>query len=716
MLIFIILLGSMIPAASVSAQATDTDYITLYAHTIDNARILNALPTWGGMKTENVSNTLSFNLTPALGADLQINGAITVTLYLQAASEIVGTLEFAVSELKSTGEQLQVPGARIQYQVPLDTQLLPFTVGVGIISYKFQQGSSIVLSVQVNAKSTTYLTWDDPSTPASVTIPAVDPLRATLTTLDSQGRRTRLFQTENPSDQARIRLAANVTDSIGAYRLSGTVFTATGPNGTVARMQPIQHSVNQYSFADYLNVTLGIGSWEIELEVRDHSGHASVFSEKIWVAPFEQVGVNVVDSSRNPLENATIQVAYLQLETWSSQTNATGWTSFVLPSSTVLGLLNLTVCWLDVQTVQPLSVGPGQTTAVVVVHTLDKTFRLTSSGLPVPWATVKVLKDHKVAGQGTTGYDGTVTIEGLIEGNYTLNIRYFFSQTNMSVHIDTSEPLAITLPLPHQTELLATLFVLASVTLVGLERRRRKTYPQDSSYFNQMTSGGLPETCFALVVGNSGAGKSILLETLAVEHLSRGPSVYIVNTEYPSKIREGMSGLKMMTQGDLGKVVFIDAYSAIGGTPSSEKYSVSSHTDLTGLGLQISKCLDETGPNTDVYLDSISPLLTDLRVGYVLSFLNSIAVKVKANNGKLCATTGVAIDKSDLTKIEEVADCVVEAQLQESRGGQTRRLRIKKLRGKSYMDKWVNFRVESGKGIIFLTRTKPYKNNSQRVQ
>jgi KaiC/GvpD/RAD55 family RecA-like ATPase len=97
----------------------------------------------------------------------------------------------------------------------------------------------------------------------------------------------------------------------------------------------------------------------------------------------------------------------------------------------------------------------------------------------------------------------------------------------------------------------------------------------------------------------------------------------------------------------------------------------------------------------------------------VLSFLNSVAVKVKAKNGKLCATVGVTIDKSDLTKIEEVADCVIETQLQESRRGQTRRMRIKKLRGKPYIDKWVHFRVESGKGIIFFTRTKPSKNNLQ---
>jgi KaiC/GvpD/RAD55 family RecA-like ATPase len=716
MLMVIILLATMFPATSVSAQATNPDYIVLYAHTTNNVRILNAVPTWGRMRTENVSNTISFNLTPALGADLQINGAITVTLYLRAASALVGNLNFAVTELKSTGEQVQVPGGRIQSQVVLDKQLLPFTLGVGIIDYKFQKGSSIVLSVNVEAKRTSYLAWDDPSTPSSMTIPAVDPLLVTITPMNSQSQPARIFPSENTSNETRIRLTANVTDSIGRYRLNGAVFLITGPNGTVLRTQPIQHPIDDYAVAYDSNVTLDNGTWQISFEISDRSGHTYTFPDKIWVAvPFEQVGVSVVDSSGNTLQNATVRVSYIHSQTWSSQTNATGWAAFELPSSKVLGPLNLTVYWRGAQTTQPLQVGPGPTTVVVVVNTINKTFRLTVGGLPLPLATVKVLKGDTVVAQNVTGYDGTVTIKALPAGNYTLSIGYFFSEAELPININTSQPSTISLPVPHQPLLLAIALMLASVTLIAVDRRRRKTYAQDFSYFNQMTSGGLPETCFALVTGNSGAGKSVLLETLAIEHLSEGSNVYVTNTESPNKIREAMSNLKAVTEDKLTKTLFIDAYSAIGGSASHEKYSVSSHTDLTGLGLQISKCLDETGPNSDVYFDSISPLLADLRASYVLSFLNSVAVKVKANNGKLCAAMGAAVDKSDLTKIEEVADCVIEMQLQESRRGQTRRLRVKKLRGKAYMDKWVNFRVESGKGIIFFTRTKPSRNNSKPV-
>ena len=200
-----------------------------------------------------------------------------------------------------------------------------------------------------------------------------------------------------------------------------------------------------------------------------------------------------------------------------------------------------------------------------------------------------------------------------------------------------------------------------------------------------------------------------MLQTLAAEHLMEGQGcIYVINTEYPSKVRENMMTLGMPIQKllDARKLLFIDLYSAVGGTPSTEEFSVTSHTDLTNLGMKISKCLEELGPSADVYVDSISPLLTALRLDYLMNFLQSIAAKVKANNGKLCVTVGTGIDKSDIMKLEENSDCIIDTQLQESKRGQKRRLRIKKLRGKSYIDRWTNFRIETGKGIVFLTHSK----------
>jgi len=160
-------------------------------------------------------------------------------------------------------------------------------------------------------------------------------------------------------------------------------------------------------------------------------------------------------------------------------------------------------------------------------------------------------------------------------------------------------------------------------------------------------------------------------------------------------------------------LIFIDAYSAVGGSQSKEPFSIDSHTDLTNLGLNISKCLEVAGPGADVYFDSLNALLSALRMDYLLNFLQSVAAKVKANNAKFCVTIGAGLDKRDLIKLEEATDCVIETELQESGGGQRRRMRIKKLRDRPYNDHWVRFQVQESKGIILLTTSKPPANSTK---
>jgi KaiC/GvpD/RAD55 family RecA-like ATPase len=248
-----------------------------------------------------------------------------------------------------------------------------------------------------------------------------------------------------------------------------------------------------------------------------------------------------------------------------------------------------------------------------------------------------------------------------------------------------------------------------------VRRRRGKLYPRSFGYFNEITHGGLPDACFTIIVGDSGSGKSVLLNSLAGEHLASGKAIYVTNTEYPEKIRENLVKLGVCKKEDVqqDRLIFIDSYSAVGGSSSKEEFSVSSYTDMTTLGLNISKCLQIVGPGADVYLDSLAALITVLRIDYLINFLQSVAAKVKANNGKFCVTIGSGIEKKDMTKLEETTDCVIETQLQESGSGQRRRMRIKKLRDRPYNDNWTRFQVQEGKGIILLTKSKP--DNSSKV-
>jgi KaiC/GvpD/RAD55 family RecA-like ATPase len=347
------------------------------------------------------------------------------------------------------------------------------------------------------------------------------------------------------------------------------------------------------------------------------------------------------------------------------------------------------------------------------LQVFDPTIRIIMSGLPlpvpVPLASVTLYQKGAVQ-EVLTGVNGVASFKTVPAGNYTVHVDYSFVTYEFPLNVQTNGPTIVTVPFPHRTiSLIGVVAFLSLASVVLVRRRRGKLYPRSFGYFTELTQGSLPETCFIVISGNSGSGKSVLLNSLAAEHLALGKSIYITNTEYPDKTRENLLRLGVTEEGNLrgDKLIFIDAYSAVGGGLSKEEFSVASHTDLTNLSLKITKCLEITGPGADVYFDSLNPLISALRIDYLINFLQSVAAKVKANGGRFCVTVGTGIEKADLTKLEEASDCVIETELQESGSGQRRRLRIKKLRDRPYIDRWTRFQVQQGKGIVFLTRSKP---------
>ena len=153
-----------------------------------------------------------------------------------------------------------------------------------------------------------------------------------------------------------VHFRANVTDPIGTYRLNNAIAIITATNGTSSRIQPTQQSISQYTNNYSFDTTLGTGSWKVNLEISDQSGGIYDFIVTIYVSPFYPVKINVEDSSGKGLANATVSILSQQLRTWSGVTNSTGWATFALPDTGIVGPLNLTVSWSGVQSFSPLNV------------------------------------------------------------------------------------------------------------------------------------------------------------------------------------------------------------------------------------------------------------------------------------------------------------------------------------------------------------------------
>ncbi len=690
-------------------------YVVLYAHSYGPSAILNAAPQWGGQRAADISKGLTFKLRPVLGDDFAISGAITFTLFLSSSSSFFGTIGMQVAELSKTGEEKLVPGAKVETSpLTLRPAALPATVGVGIIDHKFEAGSAIVLHIgvdQASGSGVPLLVWDDPATPTSLRLPAVSPVSAQLS-FTGQPSYGRIFQAD-PDGEKTVRIDATVTDSIGSYRLTNASFTLTAQNATAINFHVTPNNNTDYSNFYSITTRLSQGRWQVGLLLRDPSGATYSFTDSLWVSPFYPVLVRIVDSDGTYLPNATLDVNSVGEASWNAVTNASGSGILLLPSTGIVGPMNLTITWHQTQTVLSLPPVDGPSAFVLRLEVYDIALRIIINTpllpLPIPAARVTFYQKGLVQ-DAHTGFDGVANFVTIPPGNYTVRVDYFFSTFESPLNVKANGVATVAVPFPHRTiTLITALSLVFAASVVLIRKRRGILYPRSFKYFTELTHGGLPEACFTVIAGNSGSGKSVLLNTLAAEHLAVRKSIYITNTEYPAKIRDNLMRLGIARELTIenGRLIFIDAYSAIGGGSSKEEFSVGSYTDLTNLGLNISKCLQMAGPGTDVYFDSLNPLGTVLKTDYLINFLQSVAARVKANNGKFCVTIGVGIEKEDMTKLEEASDCVIETQLQELGKGQRRRLRIKKLRDKPYIDRWTRFQVESGRGIVFLTTTKP---------
>ena len=704
------------PPAAVAQP--NTHYVMLYAHSYGASAILNALPQWAGQKAADITKGLTFRLSPALGNDLQIYGAITFALYLRASGTFTGTVGVKITELTKDGKEIDVPSARVDTSpLTLRTTAMPVTVGVGTIDYKFGRGSAIVLHVGVDQGSGSgvpLLVWDDAGAPTSVRLPTISPATATLS-FKGQPSFGNIFRANTNGSQA-LMINAQVQDAIGSYRFRNASLQVTASNGTNIEFQLESINNTDYMNAYSVNAVLTEGRWQVTLLLNDLAGDSYSFNDYVWVSRFYPVTIIAVGSDGTYLQNATMKVSFGIETSWTAITNSSGQAFFSLPSTAIVGPMNLTVNWLGTRTLFPLETETA-TTFVARIHVLNLAIRVVMNALPMPiLSTIPVpaarvaLYQNGVVQEALTGPNGTAVLHTIPEGIYTVRVDYLFATYQASLTVSGNSGTTLVVPFPHRTiTLFTSLAILAFASVVLVRKRRGKLYPRTFGYFNELTHGGLPEACFAVIAGDSGSGKSVLLNSLAAEHLATAKAVYVTNTEYPDRIRDSLLKLGIVEEKYVkdDRLVFIDAYSAVGGGSSKETFSVSSHTDLTNLGLSISKCLELTGPRTDVYLDSLNPMITALRIDYLINFLQSIAARVKANGGKFCITVGAGIEKNDLAKLEQASDCVIETQLQESASGQRRRMRIKKLRDKPYVDRWTRFRVEAGKGIIFLTRSKP---------
>ena len=239
-------------------------------------------------------------------------------------------------------------------------------------------------------------------------------------------------------------------------------------------------------------------------------------------------------------------------------------------------------------------------------------------------------------------------------------------------------------------------------------RKRRKSYLIPFDHFNSLTGGELNGGTAVTVEGNTGSGKSLLLEQLMAEDLRNGrPCVFVTTGDFPSNIRVSMKTLGFDVSGyeQNGLLTFVDGYSAEAGQESREKISIPSLGDLTTLGIKITSALPSPSfKGGSLYFDSLTPLASKAKPESIVSFVQSVGARVKGLSGKAFFTVGLGVDGSVQRQLEDTADCIVQMEAFEESGSRKRRLRIAKFRARKHQEGWALFTIEDGKGIIFYSK------------
>jgi len=154
----------------------------------------------------------------------------------------------------------------------------------------------------------------------------------------------------------------------------------------------------------------------------------------------------------------------------------------------------------------------------------------------------------------------------------------------------------------------------------------------------------------------------------------------------------------------MGTFKFVDCYSPMADVTSKEENFVEHPFSFSDLGITISTAMGQVKQKSPkVFLDSTAPLFTRLEPSKVVEFLQDRSARVKGGHGAFFFTLGEGTVPSDLmSKLEEVIDCVIQLYVHEADGKISRRLRVKKLRGRRFVDSWISFEIKPKRGLVLF--------------
>lgn len=282
------------------------------------------------------------------------------------------------------------------------------------------------------------------------------------------------------------------------------------------------------------------------------------------------------------------------------------------------------------------------------------------------------------------------------------------------VKVSSQPTSSLTIPFPYFIPIILSVVGSSVIGLLWKKQRLAtpKTLPpKELGIFDALASETIPDSYSVMIVGDAGSGKSVLCQQLVDTYLKQGkPCIYVTYDCFPNEVRENMKALGWDTSEyeQNETFLFVDCYSSIAGVPSQEKHFVKQPFALSELSIAISTAMEDLKQKSvRVFLDSTVPLFTRLDSAKVAEFLQDRSAQIKGENGVFFFAIGKGtVEQGLMRRLEEIVDCVIELDIHDKAVETERRMRVKKLRGRRFIQEWVSFKIEQRKGFALLNPKK----------
>jgi KaiC/GvpD/RAD55 family RecA-like ATPase len=235
-------------------------------------------------------------------------------------------------------------------------------------------------------------------------------------------------------------------------------------------------------------------------------------------------------------------------------------------------------------------------------------------------------------------------------------------------------------------------------TTVFLKRFNSTTGPFDDLF--KLTGGEMQPPATLMIVSDSGAGSTTMALQLLYRDLSRGKSCGLLSYDaFPAEVSRRMRdmGWDIAEYLKTGQLRIMDCYSALAGVEGS---LIKDPTDFTEVSIQVTGLIEKAKGPITILLDSVTPIFNSSAAKDCINFLQVIGAKIKNNGGIFIFTATKGSMHEDVrSKVEAMADGVIELNLIRKSNSLRRTLQVKKMAGRQTSSLETGFEIVQGKGI-----------------